>query len=56
MIYYTIFNTFSIETIHDLYCWKNNREIFGRTTGIEPANGGSTIHCLDPLGYVRPFP
>ena len=27
----------------------------GRTTGIEPAHGGFTIHCLDPLGYIRPF-
>nr|YP_009992052.1 ribosomal protein L22 [Tetradium ruticarpum]QNN85633.1 ribosomal protein L22 [Tetradium ruticarpum] len=26
-----------------------------RTTGIEPAHGGFTIHCLDPLGYIRPF-
>ena len=26
----------------------------GRTTGIEPAHGGFTIHCLDPLGYIRP--
>lgn len=26
----------------------------GRTTGIEPARGGFTIHCLDPLGYIRP--
>lgn len=25
-----------------------------RTTGIEPAHGGFTIHCLDPLGYIRP--
>ena len=29
---------------------------FGRTTGIEPAHGGFTIHCLDPLGYIRPYP
>ena len=28
----------------------------GRTTGIEPARGGLTIHCLDPLGYIRPYP
>ncbi|GFQ08629.1 hypothetical protein PHJA_003006900 [Phtheirospermum japonicum] len=28
----------------------------GRTTGIEPARGGFTIHCLDPLGYIRPYP
>ena len=28
----------------------------GRTTGIEPAHGGFTIHCLDPLGYIRPYP
>lgn len=27
----------------------------GRTTGIEPAHGGSTIHCLNPLGHVRLF-
>nr|BEV75160.1 ribosomal protein L22 [Atalantia monophylla]BEV75342.1 ribosomal protein L22 [Atalantia spinosa] len=27
---------------------------YGRTTGIEPAHGGFTIHCLDPLGYIRP--
>nr|BEV76705.1 ribosomal protein L22 [Glycosmis pentaphylla] len=27
----------------------------GRTTGIEPAHGGFTIHCLDPLGYIRPY-
>ena len=27
----------------------------GRTTGIEPAHGGFTIHCLDPLGYIRPL-
>ena len=27
---------------------------YGRTTGIEPARGGFTIHCLGPLGYVRP--
>ncbi|GAA0185194.1 hypothetical protein LIER_32482 [Lithospermum erythrorhizon] len=26
------------------------------TTGIEPARGGFTIHCLDPLGYIRPTP
>ncbi|KAL2905188.1 hypothetical protein RDABS01_003898 [Bienertia sinuspersici] len=25
-------------------------------TGIEPARGGFTIHCLDPLGYIRPYP
>ncbi|KAL5082300.1 hypothetical protein RYX36_010721 [Vicia faba] len=31
------------------------REIHGRTTGIEPAHGGFTIHCLDPLGYIRPI-
>ena len=24
--------------------------------GIEPARGGFTIHCLDPLGYIRPYP
>ncbi|KAK7297737.1 hypothetical protein VNO77_47735 [Canavalia gladiata] len=30
--------------------------IDGRTTGIEPARGGFTIHCLDPLGYIRPYP
>ena len=24
-------------------------------TGIEPAHGGFTIHCLDPLGYIRPI-
>ena len=30
--------------------------IDGRTTGIEPAHGGFTIHCLDPLGYIRPYP
>ena len=29
---------------------------YGRTTGIEPAHGGFTIHCLDPLGYIRPYP
>ena len=29
---------------------------YGRTTGIEPARGGFTIHCLDPLGYIRPYP
>lgn len=29
--------------------------VVGRTTGIEPAHGGFTIHCLDPLGYIRPF-
>ena len=29
--------------------------MIGRTTGIEPAHGGFTIHCLDPLGYVRPL-
>ena len=23
-------------------------------TGIEPANDGFTIHCLNPLGYIRP--
>ena len=28
---------------------------YGRTTGIEPAHGGFTIHCLDPLGYIRPY-
>ena len=38
---------------------KKNRILFfllfyGRTTGIEPARGGFTIHCLGPLGYVRP--
>jgi small subunit ribosomal protein S19 len=36
---------------------KEEKEIiitFGRTTGIEPAHGGFTIHCLDPLGYIRP--
>ncbi len=27
----------------------------GRTTGIEPARGGFTIHCLNPLGYIRPY-
>jgi hypothetical protein len=27
----------------------------GRTTGIEPAHGGFTIHCLNPLGYIRPY-
>lgn len=30
-------------------------QIDGRTTGIEPARGGFTIHCLDPLGYIRPI-
>jgi hypothetical protein len=30
------------------------KKIDGRTTGIEPAHGGFTIHCLDPLGYIRP--
>ena len=30
-------------------------QIDGRTTGIEPARGGFTIHCLDPLGYIRPL-
>ena len=30
--------------------------IDGRTTGIEHARGGFTIHCLDPLGYIRPYP
>ena len=32
----------------------NGPFIDGRTTGIEPARGGFTIHCLGPLGYVRP--
>lgn len=32
----------------------NGPFIDGRTTGIEPARGGFTIHCLDPLGYIRP--
>nr|WKK48645.1 RNA polymerase alpha subunit [Rotala rotundifolia] len=31
------------------------KEDVGRTTGIEPARGGFTIHCLDPLGYIRPL-
>ncbi|KAH0445866.1 hypothetical protein IEQ34_025320 [Dendrobium chrysotoxum] len=35
---------------------KNWKECDGRTTGIEPAHGGFTIHCLDPLGYIRPYP
>jgi ribosomal protein S19 len=35
---------------------KNGPFIDGRTTGIEPAHGGFTIHCLDPLGYIRPYP
>jgi hypothetical protein len=34
----------------------NGPFIDGRTTGIEPAHGGFTIHCLDPLGYIRPYP
>ena len=34
----------------------NGPFIDGRTTGIEPARGGFTIHCLDPLGYIRPHP
>lgn len=34
----------------------NGSFIDGRTTGIEPARGGFTIHCLDPLGYIRPYP
>ena len=34
----------------------NGPFIDGRTTGIEPARGGFTIHCLDPLGYIRPYP
>jgi hypothetical protein len=34
----------------------HNVELDGRTTGIEPARGGFTIHCLDPLGYIRPLP
>ncbi|KAK6923589.1 hypothetical protein RJ641_011893 [Dillenia turbinata] len=34
----------------------NGLFIDGRTTGIEPARGGFTIHCLDPLGYIRPYP
>ena len=24
-----------------------------RTTGLEPANGGITTHCLNQLGYAR---
>ena len=28
----------------------NGPFIDGRTTGIEPARGGFTIHCVDPLG------
>ena len=35
---------------------RNGPFIDGRTTGIEPARGGFTIHCLDPLGYIRPYP
>ncbi|CAI8615451.1 unnamed protein product [Vicia faba] len=34
---------------------KSQNMIHGRTTGIEPAHGGFTIHCLDPLGYIRPI-
>ncbi|KAL2929941.1 Major capsid protein VP1 [Bienertia sinuspersici] len=34
----------------------NGPFIDGRTTGIEPACGRFTIHCLDPLGYIRPYP
>jgi hypothetical protein len=34
----------------------NGPFIDGRMTGIEPARGGFTIHCLDPLGYIRPYP
>ena len=34
----------------------NGPFVDGRTTGIEPARGGFTIHCLDPLGYIRPYP
>lgn len=35
----------------DMILWDG----YGRTTGIEPAHGGFTIHCLDPLGYIRPL-
>ena len=28
--------------------------IEGRTTGIEPAHSGFTIHRLNPLGHIRP--
>ncbi|KAG5630760.1 hypothetical protein H5410_002477, partial [Solanum commersonii] len=34
----------------------NGPFIDGQTTGIEPVHGGFTIHCLDPLGYIRPYP
>ncbi|KAI7993356.1 hypothetical protein LOK49_LG11G02826 [Camellia lanceoleosa] len=34
----------------------NGPFIDGRTTGIKPARSGFTIHCLDPLGYIRPYP
>ncbi|TYH13616.1 hypothetical protein ES288_A06G152700v1 [Gossypium darwinii] len=34
----------------------NGPFIDGRTMGIEPARGGFTIHYLDPLGYIRPYP
>ncbi|PWA56536.1 hypothetical protein CTI12_AA414690 [Artemisia annua] len=34
----------------------NGPFIDGRTTRIESARGGFTIHCLDPLGYIRPYP
>lgn len=37
-------------------CLRNKWFFDGRTTGIEPARGGFTIHCLDPLGYIRPYP
>ena len=41
---------------HNMICDKDFHLVSGRTTGIEPARGGFTIHCLDPLGYIRPYP
>ena len=49
-----IIRTWSLYGIYVGYMY----EIYGmdgRTTGIEPAHGGFTIHCLDPLGYIRPL-
>lgn len=27
----------------------------GERRELKPANGGFTIHCLNPLGYIRPL-
>lgn len=52
-IFYNIFDCSNLYHIFLVEMTIRHYFIHGRTTGIEPAHGGSTIHCLNPLGHVR---